>query len=246
MDLADSYGIMVIDECPGVNLHTFDEPLLTNHLKVMEELVQRDKNRPSVIAWSIANEPGSEDPKAASYFEKVATFTRNLDPDHRPVMAVLSRSYEKDHAPPALDMIGINRYFSWYSDNGNLDVITQQMTHELAHWKDKYPNKLLMVTEYGGDTISGYHTLPSFVWTEDYQCDLIENNAAAFDQFRKTRKGFVGEMIWNFADFMTRQDITRVVGNKKGIFTRQRQPKASAKWLRKRYWKLAKEIEQQL
>ena len=80
----------------------------------MQELVQRDKNRPSVIAWSIANEPASEQPAALKYFEKVANFTRNLDPDNRPVMAVLSRSYEKDHAPPSLDMIGVNRYVIMY------------------------------------------------------------------------------------------------------------------------------------
>ena len=49
MDFADRNGIMVIDECPGVNLHTFDEELLINHQNVMKELINRDKNRPSVI-----------------------------------------------------------------------------------------------------------------------------------------------------------------------------------------------------
>jgi beta-glucuronidase len=45
----------------------------------------------------------------------------------------------------------------------------------------------------------------------------------------------VGEHVWNFADFATRQGITRVGGNKKGIFTRQRQPKAAAFVLRERW-----------
>ena len=54
-------------------------------------------------------------------------------------------------------------------------------------------------------------------------------------------EGFVGEMIWNFADFMTQQTVMRAVGNKKGIFTRDRQPKASAKLLRERYWNIAME-----
>jgi hypothetical protein len=34
-----------------------------------------------------------------------------------------------------------------------------------------------------------------------------------------------------------------VGGNKKGIFTRDRQPKASAHLVRKRYWALAEELE---
>lgn len=243
MDFADRNGIMIIDECPGVNLHTFDNELLKNHKNVMKELVNRDKNRPSVIAWSIANEPVSEVPEATDYFQQVADFTRSLDKT-RPVMAVLSRSYLKDNAAPALDIIGINRYFSWYSDTGDLGVVHQAMVSDLKNWREKYPLKPLMVTEYGADTISGYHSLPSFIWTEDYQCDLIDQHSQAFDQFRREHEGLIGEMIWNFADFMTQQQITRVVGNKKGIFTRQRQPKASAKELRKRYWKLAQEIDQ--
>ena len=45
----------------------------------------------------------------------------------------------------------------------------------------------------------------------------------------------VGEQIWNFADFATRPGISRVDGNKKGVFTRDRRPKASAHELRRRW-----------
>lgn len=238
MDFADRNGIMIINECPGVNLHTFDHNLLQNHKNVMKELIERDKNRPSVIAWSIANEPVSNVHQAQDYFQNVVDFSKSLD-SSRPIMAVLSRSYNDDRAAPALDIIGINRYFAWYSDTGSLEYVSEQMVKDLKHWRTTYPDKPLMVTEYGADTVSGFHTLPSFVWTEDYQCDLMDLNAQAFDNFKRENSGFVGEMVWNFADFMTKQDITRVVGNKKGIFTRQRQPKASAKQLRSRYWKLA-------
>ena len=46
-----------------------------------------------------------------------------------------------------------------------------------------------------------------------------------------------GELAWNFADFQTGQGIMRVNGNKKGLFTRQRQPKAAAYTLRERWLK---------
>jgi len=49
---------------------------------------------------------------------------------------------------------------------------------------------------------------------------------------------FVGEHIWNFADFATKQGITRVVGNKKGVFTRDRQPKMAAHMMRDRWTKI--------
>lgn len=44
-------------------------------------------------------------------------------------------------------------------------------------------------------------------------------------------------VIWSLIDF------NRVNGNKKGVFTRGRQPKAAAHLLRKRYFDLAMEID---
>ena len=45
----------------------------------------------------------------------------------------------------------------------------------------------------------------------------------------------VGEHIWNFADFATRPGVMRVGGNKKGVFTRDRAPKAAAFSVRDRW-----------
>ena len=41
---------------------------LLHHKEVMWELVRRDKNRPSVIIWSVANEPASNAIGADDYF----------------------------------------------------------------------------------------------------------------------------------------------------------------------------------
>jgi beta-glucuronidase len=52
-----------------------------------------------------------------------------------------------------------------------------------------------------------------------------------FDRF----DAVVGEQVWNFADFATSPGVMRVDGNKKGIFTRERRPKAAAHLLRQRW-----------
>ena len=70
----------------------------------------------------------------------------------------------------------------------------------------------------------------------------MRQNFKAFDQAR-AEGWFIGEHIWNFADFMTKQEPRRVAGNKKGIFTRERQPKLAAHVLRARYWALAEQLE---
>merc|ERR1712113_402371 len=90
---------------------------------------------------------------------------------------------------------------------------------------------------------------PGMVFTEEYQAELMRENFKAFDTARA--EGWfigklLGEMIWNFADFMTKQEPRRVAGNKKGIFTRERQPKISAHVLRRRYWRLAEALDGQM
>jgi len=70
MQFADEQGIMVIDECSAVDLEGFHAGLLHNHMSTMEQLIHRDRNHPSVIAWSLANEPSCT-LKSAEYFKWV-------------------------------------------------------------------------------------------------------------------------------------------------------------------------------
>ena len=49
--------------------NNFGNKSLSHHLEVMSEMYQRDKNRPAVIMWSVANEPASNQPAAGPYFK---------------------------------------------------------------------------------------------------------------------------------------------------------------------------------
>jgi len=242
LDFADQNGIVIIDECPAVALDHFDDPLLKNHLQMMTDLVDRDKNRPSVVMWSAGNEPRSYRNRSGSYFAKVADLTRSLD-STRPVTLVTNVGWDQDLASQHFDIIAINRYFGWYSDPGHLELIERQMLAELRAWR-KARGKPIMITEYGADTVAGLHMEPGMVFTEEYQAELMRENFKAFDTAR-AEGWFIGEMIWNFADFMTKQEPRRVAGNKKGVFTRERQPKISAHVLRRRYWGLAEALDGQ-
>ncbi|XP_013419299.1 beta-glucuronidase [Lingula anatina] len=235
MDQADQQGIVVIDECPGVGIKevsNMGKVSLNHHLEVMEELVRRDKNRPSVIMWSVANEPGSARPEAGPYFKAVIGHTKYLDP-YRPVTFVVGGSdFYEDKAAQYTDIICVNHYYAWYSDMGHLDVIQLQMNYDITNWHKTF-NKPVIITEYGADTVAGLHKLPSDAFTEEYQVQFMRKYHEIFDALRK--QFLAGEMVWNFADFQTDQATTRVDGNKKGVFTRQRQPKMAAHFLRDRY-----------
>lgn len=240
LQMCDRHGIVVIDECPGVgikDIRSFGNASLTHHLLVMDELVQRDKNHPSVVMWSVANEPAAEMPPAEFYFKTLIKHTKDLDPT-RPVTYITDSNFARDKGAPYVDVVCVNSYFSWYHDPGHLEVIPIQLNTQFENWYGKY-QKPIIQSEYGADTVPGFHSDPPMMFTEEYQTAVLQLYHNVFDQKRK--QYVIGELIWNFADFMTVQGITRVVGNKKGVFTRQRQPKAGAFILKERYWRLANE-----
>ncbi|KAL0272404.1 UNVERIFIED_CONTAM: hypothetical protein PYX00_005385 [Menopon gallinae] len=240
MDFADEMGIMVINECPSVDTDIFSDTLLQKHKKSLTELIRRDKNRPSVIMWSVANEPRTQKDASVEYFKKVVTHVKALDTT-RPVTMAVAQPVAKEMSAQFMDIICFNRYNSWYMDTGVTEVIVPFVIDEAQKWFEKY-QKPVMMCEYGADAFAGLHTYPEIAWGEEYQVKVLEEHFKAFDELR-TQGFFVGEMVWNFADFKTGQGYTRVDGNKKGIFTRQRQPKSVAFLLRKRYNELAHELD---
>ncbi|XP_050303698.1 beta-glucuronidase-like [Anthonomus grandis grandis] len=240
MDLADQLGIMIIDEVPAVNTGTFTTELLENHKRSWTELYQRDKNRPSVIMWSIANEPSTYEIASEEYYKNVAAHVKQSDIS-RPITIANYYTYDQEYSGQFLDILGVNRYEGWYVDVGQTDAIYENVIKLARGWHEKH-KKPVLFTEYGADSQEGLSFLPSYIWSEEYQTDVMAEYFKAFDELR-SEGWFIGEMIWNFADFKTDQSTTRVGGNKKGIFTRNRQPKQAAFLLRKRYWVLANKLE---
>lgn len=238
MMLADKLGFLIIDEIPAVGLY-FREDGLEKRLSLcrqqIQELVARDKNHPSVIMWSIANEPHSLHPESIPFFKNLTNLTRELDAT-RPVTLV-SHIGEPEESFSFLDAICLNRYLGWYTETGRIDEGTEKLSQELDAIYEKY-QKPIILTEFGTDTIPGMHAQPPEMFTEEYQVEFL---LKYIDVLRS--KPFVsGEHVWNMCDFKTAQNITRVGGlNHKGVFTRNRQPKMAAHALRKR-WQNSTEI----
>ncbi|MGC5583987.1 beta-glucuronidase [Ornithinimicrobium sp. W1665] len=254
LDYADERGIVVIDETAAVGLnmglgggifggqgYTTFSPETANdvtqqvHADHIRELVARDKNHPSVVLWSIANEPESETEAAEDYFRPLFDVAREADPT-RPVgfVNVMLAPHGKCRVTQFADVVMLNRYYGWYVLTGDLPASERQFREELEAWATE--GKPIIITEYGADTMPGLHQLPAEPWSEEYQVDYLDANHRAFDAV----PAVVGEQVWNFADFATTSGIMRVGGNKKGAFTRDRQPKAAAHRLRER-WQAMKE-----
>jgi len=249
LDLADQLGIVVIDETAAVGLNlgvgagfflggprtTFSEDTIGSatqavHQRAIEELIARDKNHPSVVLWSLANEPESHTAEARTYFEPLFHAARRADPT-RPVGFVNMMFAQPGNCTVTelADVVMLNRYYGWYVETGDLQAAEHGLEAELQGWSKL--GKPIIVTEYGADAVSGLHSLEAMVWSEEYQSALLDMSHRVFDRF----EAVVGEHVWNFADFATDPSFLRVDGNKKGIFTRERRPKSAAYHLRQRW-----------
>ncbi len=105
---------------------------------------------------------------------------------------------------------------------------------EMDGWAKVLNGRPMIFTEYGADTMPTEHKLPSVMWSQEYQNEYLDMNHNVFDSYDFVQ----GELVWNFADFQTTEGIMRANGNKKGIFTRQRQPKDAAFHFRARWTSL--------
>ncbi|MET0901894.1 MAG: beta-glucuronidase [Acidimicrobiales bacterium] len=249
LDHADRLGIVVIDETAAVGLNlgvgggmflggdrvTFSDDTVNDatqdvHRQAIRELVARDKNHPSVVLWCLANEPETHTPESKDYFAPLFDLARELDPT-RPVGIVnmLLSPPDRCLVTALADVVMINRYYGWYL-GFDLAEAAEGLEGELQAWADKHGMPII-ITEYGGDAVAGIRSVGANPWSEEYQADLLDTYHEVFDRIDEV----VGEHVWNFADFATATSFMRVDGNKKGVFTRDRQPKLAAHHLRARW-----------
>jgi beta-glucuronidase len=250
LDYADRHGIVVIGETAAVGINsglaagafgavpftTFSDETINAatqaaHRQAIRELVARDKNHACVVLWSVTNEPESVTPEARAYFEPLVEEFRRLDPT-RPVgfACVPGPTPDVDVLTDLMDVIMLNRYYGWYSFAGDLARAERALEADLRDWAKAYDKPIIM-TEYGADAMAGLHSIERMTWTEEYQVEVLDMCHRVFDRV----DAVVGEQVWHFADFATAPGVLRVDGNKKGVFTRERQPKASAHLLRRRW-----------
>jgi len=246
MELADRYGVMIIDEIPAVGLNFSEsETYVQAWLKVargqLRSLIARDKNHPSVIMWSVANEPGVGRPLSGQkpaqsavaagnqYFTQMVGLAHKLDPT-RPVTFASVQGGPTDWLKH-VDVVALNRYYGWYVEGGQLDVAVESLSKELDALHASYP-KPMIFTEFGAEALPGSHSTPPEMWTEDYQSEMISR----YLDVAAKRSFMAGTLLWCFADFKTSQSIIRCNSmNLKGVFTRDRRPKRAAHMLRARW-----------
>jgi len=235
--LADEMGIMVWSEIPVYWTVLWDNPeTFLNARNQLGESITRDKNKASVILWSVANEtPVSE--ARIKFLKGLVDYARQLDPTR-----LLTAANERHYADPDtqviddplgeyLDVLGCNEYVGWY------DGLPEKADH--LTWKVAQ-NKPLIISEFGGDAVFGNHGDKGARWTEEYQKNLYEHQLAMLKRIPSLR----GMTPWILTDFRSpRRPLPGMQDfyNRKGLISNRGERKQAFYVLQDFYRTLIKE-----
>ncbi|MEH7113074.1 beta-glucuronidase [Neobacillus niacini] len=229
LNYADKNGILVIGETPFVGFveSHYNSTIEEKAHRVISEMILRDKNHPSIIAWSLANEGNTFVPQADGFYKSLYDHAKSLD-QGRPITIVNCLDVEGDVALKHFDFVCINRYYGWYTQPGLLDEACEILNNQLDLCHELF-GKPVMVTEFGADAVAGMHMDPPELFSEEYQAEMITRQY----EIIRSKAYTIGAHIWVLSDFKTSQNAKRVILNRKGLFTRERQPKLAAHEIKK-------------
>ena len=231
--LADKMGILVWAEVPVYwTIDWTNEKTYKNAENQLSEVVLRDKNRPSVIIWSIANETPVK-PVRTEFLSNLAKHVRSLD-DTRLISAAMERhgkpgepnvSVVQDPLAEAVDLVSFNQYAGWY---GSTPEVCANMKWEIPY------DKPVFISEFGAGAKQGYHGDKMQRWTEEYQEYLYEETLKMIDQI----DGLCGFSPWILVDFRSPRRVLKGIQddfNRKGLISDEGKKKKAFFVLQKYY-----------
>ncbi|MEA2295228.1 MAG: beta-glucuronidase [Solirubrobacteraceae bacterium] len=207
LELADRFGIAVWDEAPIYQLtpaQLLDAGLQQRAETFVRAQVLRDRNHPSVLAWSLGNElPARLDAPSSRLIARLAAAARELDPTRLVALDVLGYpGVPAQSAYDVLDAIGINDYFGWYDGPGGATADRAGLGRYLDSMRALYPGKALFVTEFGAEAD---HDGPvTEKGTYAFQAQLLHDHLAAID----ARPWLGGALAWILRDFRVKPGFT--------------------------------------
>jgi beta-glucuronidase len=212
--LADKMGIMVWEEIPVYWTVDFTNMnSLENAKNQLGEAITRDKNRASIIIWSVANETPPSNPRD-EFLKSLIVQAKSMD-STRLISAALEKHYKDglnivdDEIGNYLDIVAFNQYTGWYG--GSLENAPDMK------WNIKL-NKPVVVSEFGGGALQGLHGSIQERWTEEYQEYLYKQNLKMIEKIPNIR----GTSPWILADFRSPKRVLPNIQdgwNRKGLIS---------------------------
>lgn len=231
--MADSLGLLVWSEIPVYWTIDFSNPdVLAKAKGQLREMITRDRNRASVIIWSVGNEtPVSE--ARTNFLKTLLETARALDPT-RLVSAALEVNYYSadnhrsvdDPLGQYVDLVAFNEYLGWYGGT--------PASCRLANWTTKY-DKPIFISETGAEAMGGYHADSLTLWSEEFQEWYFKEQVA---MLKRMPENFTGISPWVLVDFRSprrNNPVYQQGWNRKGLIDQDGKKKKAFFVLQKYY-----------
>lgn len=207
-----------------------NEATFNNAANQLKQIIIRDKNRASVILWSMANETPIGESRL-KFLKNLAEQARHLD-STRLITAANEKHYKDpqtqlidDTFGETLDVLGCNSYIGWY------DGLPDKADN--MKWESTF-NKPVIISEFGAGALYGFHGDKLTRWTEEYQESMYQHT---LDMFEKVP--FVqGLTPWILKDFRSpRRHLPYIQDfwNRKGLISERGDKKKAFYLLQKHY-----------
>jgi beta-glucuronidase len=220
LQMADQMGLMVWEEVPVYWTIQWGNPdTLRNAANQLKEMIARDHNRASLIIYSVANETPISDARNR-FLEHLIQEAHSADSTRLVSAALQADEIDQgnrisvrisDPIASQLDVMGNNEYIGWY--------IHRPDDADRVEWISQYDKPLIM-SEFGGDALSGLHGDTLARWTEEYQENLYEHQIAMLKRIPFLR----GTTPWILKDFRSpRRTLPHIEDyfNRKGLVSEQ-------------------------
>lgn len=193
---ADEMGLLLWEEIPVYWTIQWENPAtLENAKNQLGELIGRDKNRASVIVWSVANETPVSEPRTA-FLKQLIGLARTTDPTRlvssamevHPDRADAKTLVVDDPLGESTDLTSFNEYIGWY--------VGQPALCAEVKWVIKSA-KPVLITELGGGALQGLHGDAQTRFTEEFQEELYRQNLQMLAKIPQLR----GTAPWILVDF---------------------------------------------
>ncbi len=228
--LADKMGILVWSEIPVYWECHFGDPLVLAKAKAqLSEMIRRDRNKASVILWSVANETPSTAVRT-KFLTTLVQSAHDLDPSRLVTAALLVRGdgdikIVDDPLGNVLDVLGTNEYVGWYERT--------PPDADYFRWDIRFQKPVIM-SEFGGDARAGNHGEATTRWTEEFQASIYEHQLTMLNQIPQLR----GISPWILMDFRSPLRLLPEMQdyfNRKGLISPEGQKKKAFYVLQKAY-----------
>jgi beta-glucuronidase len=193
-------------------------------------MIERDRNRASVVLWSLANET-PQSPERLGFLIELAKLARDLDPTRLLTAALLPRGSGEqvmaldDPLGEHLDVMGCNQYLGWYYAKPDA----------LPDWRWETPyEKPLVMSEFGAGALFGHHGDRDTPFTEEYQVHVYENQLRMLSAIPFLR----GLSPWILKDFRSPRRVLAGIQdywNRKGLVSERGQRKPAFSVLQRFY-----------